>query len=165
MSLDFTDDKSTLIQVMAWCRQATSHYMSQCWLRSLSPYGVTRPQWIKHYILKLLLLPEANELIAKERYTMQKFRASWADIYICFSCSMSSEVVEAADIRQTSEGKNAAKIRCQRCPSLVLSPQSANYVQKEVRQSLMFFIPSTSTKLKGGILVSPCPSVHPSVCG
>ena len=45
MSLDFTDDQSTLVQVMAWCRQATSHYLSQCWPRSLSPYGVTRPQW------------------------------------------------------------------------------------------------------------------------
>ena len=45
MSLDLTDDKSTLDQVMAWCRQATSHYLSQCWPRSLSPYGVTRPQW------------------------------------------------------------------------------------------------------------------------
>ena len=40
-------DKSTLVQVMAWCRQATSHYLSQCWPRSLSPYGVTRPQWVK----------------------------------------------------------------------------------------------------------------------
>ena len=44
MSLDFTDDQLTLVQVMAWCRQATSHYLSQCWPRSLSPYGVTRPQ-------------------------------------------------------------------------------------------------------------------------
>ena len=44
MSLDFTDDQSTLVQVMAWCRQAASHYLSQCWPRSLSPYGVTRPQ-------------------------------------------------------------------------------------------------------------------------
>ena len=43
--MDFTDGKSTLVQVMAWCRQATSHYLSQCWLRSLSPYGVIRPQW------------------------------------------------------------------------------------------------------------------------
>ena len=42
MSLDLTDDKSTLVKVMAWCRQATSHYLSQCWPRSLSPYGVTR---------------------------------------------------------------------------------------------------------------------------
>ena len=47
MSLDLTDDKSTLVQVMAWCRQATCHYLSQCWPRSLSPYGVTRPQWVK----------------------------------------------------------------------------------------------------------------------
>ena len=28
MSLDFTDDQSTLVQVMAWCRQATSRYLS-----------------------------------------------------------------------------------------------------------------------------------------
>ena len=42
MSLDLTDDKSTLVQVMAWCRQATSHYLSQWWPKSLSPYGVTR---------------------------------------------------------------------------------------------------------------------------
>ena len=52
MSLDWTDDQSTLVQVMAWCCQATSHYLSQCWLRSLSPYGVTRPQWVK-YCIKL----------------------------------------------------------------------------------------------------------------
>ena len=32
---------------MAWCRQATSHYLSQWWPRSLWPYGVTRPQWFK----------------------------------------------------------------------------------------------------------------------
>ena len=38
-----TDDKSVLVQLMAWCRQATSHYLSQCWPRSMSPYGVTRP--------------------------------------------------------------------------------------------------------------------------
>ena len=48
MSLDLSDDKSTLVQVMAWCRQATSHYyLSQWWPRSLSPYCVTRPQWVK----------------------------------------------------------------------------------------------------------------------
>ena len=43
MPQDLTDDKSTLVQVMAWCRQATSHYLSQCWLSSLSPDGVARP--------------------------------------------------------------------------------------------------------------------------
>ena len=44
-----TDDKSTLIQVMTWCHQATSHYLSQCWPGSLSPYGVTRPQWVNKH--------------------------------------------------------------------------------------------------------------------
>ena len=47
MSLDFTNDQSILVQVMAWCRQATSHYLSQCWPRYLSPYGVKRPEWVK----------------------------------------------------------------------------------------------------------------------
>ena len=46
MPQNSADDKSTLVQVMAWCHQATSHYLSQCWPRSLSPYGVTRPQWV-----------------------------------------------------------------------------------------------------------------------
>ena len=45
MPLDL-DDKSTLVQVMAWCHQATSHYLSQCWPLSMSPNGVTRPQWV-----------------------------------------------------------------------------------------------------------------------
>ena len=46
MSLDLIDDQSTLVQVIAWCCQATSHYLSQCWPRSLLPYGVTRPHWV-----------------------------------------------------------------------------------------------------------------------
>ena len=38
---------STLVQVMAWCCQAPSHYLSQCWHRSISPYEVTRLQGVK----------------------------------------------------------------------------------------------------------------------
>ena len=43
------DGKSTLLPVMAWYYQATSHYLIQCWHRSVSLYGITRPQWIKQY--------------------------------------------------------------------------------------------------------------------
>ena len=46
MPLDLTDDKSILVQVLAWWRQATSHYLSQCCPSSMSPYGITRPQWL-----------------------------------------------------------------------------------------------------------------------
>ena len=43
MPQDLTDDKSTLVQVMAWCRQATSHCLNQCWPML---YGITRPKWV-----------------------------------------------------------------------------------------------------------------------
>ena len=54
MPLDLMGDKPTLLQLMAWCCQATSHYLSQCWPSSVywpssvSPYGITRPQWVNH---------------------------------------------------------------------------------------------------------------------
>ena len=46
MPWDLTDDESTLVQVMAWCHQASRHYLSQCTPSSMSPYGITRPQWV-----------------------------------------------------------------------------------------------------------------------
>ena len=64
MSWDLSEDKSTLVQVMAWCRQATSHYLSQCWPRSVSPYGIIRAQWVngkKNYVhRKHNSCPDAN---------------------------------------------------------------------------------------------------------
>ena len=48
---DLTNDKSTLVQVMAWYHQATSHYLSQCWPSSMSQYGVNRPQWVNIWLL------------------------------------------------------------------------------------------------------------------
>ena len=41
---DLTDDKSTLVQVMVWCRQ--------CWPRSPTPYGVTRINELKRIYKK-----------------------------------------------------------------------------------------------------------------
>ena len=48
LPLDHICHKSTLVQVMAWCHQAASHYLSQCWPRSMSPYGITSPQWVNY---------------------------------------------------------------------------------------------------------------------
>ena len=39
-----TNEKSSL--VMIYCRQGISHYLSQSRPRSISPYGVSRPQWV-----------------------------------------------------------------------------------------------------------------------
>ena len=40
------NNKPSWSQVMAWCCQATSHYLSQCWPTSKLLYGLTRPQWV-----------------------------------------------------------------------------------------------------------------------
>ena len=60
---DLTDDKWTLASVMAWCHQATSHYLSQRGPRALIQYkdvilrsmtnGITGPQWVAlpHWLL------------------------------------------------------------------------------------------------------------------
>ena len=47
---DLTDDKSTLVQVMAWCCQVTSHYLSQCW-----PRWEFLMQSKYHYFISLLI--------------------------------------------------------------------------------------------------------------
>ena len=70
MSLDITDDKSKLVQVMAWCRQATNHYLSQCWFRSLS--DLTWASWrFKSPDIGLFvqqLVPNNNKGIIKALY-------------------------------------------------------------------------------------------------
>ena len=35
MPQNLSDEKSILVQVMAWCCQELSHYLSQCWPRSM----------------------------------------------------------------------------------------------------------------------------------
>ena len=37
-------DGSILVRVMAWCQQATSHYLNQFWPSSMWPYGIDRPR-------------------------------------------------------------------------------------------------------------------------
>ena len=70
-----SDDKSTLVQVMAWCRQAASHYLSQCCPKSLSPYGVTRPQWVKQWSCRSLVL--SNQSIDIPEWARTELGLSW----------------------------------------------------------------------------------------
>ena len=66
----YSDDKSTFVKVLAWCRQATSHQLSQCWPRFVSPNGVTRPQLshcglvmhVASWLLVNIDLPPGNRL-------------------------------------------------------------------------------------------------------
>ena len=41
-------DTSTLVQVMVWCRRLKSHFLRQWGPIPVPPYGVIRPQSLKH---------------------------------------------------------------------------------------------------------------------
>ena len=56
MPLKTFDDKSTSVQAMAWHRQTTNHYLNQCWPRSMSPYGFTRPRRVNVVRLTFYLI-------------------------------------------------------------------------------------------------------------
>ena len=86
-SLDLKDDTSTLVQVMAWCRQTTSHYLSQYWPRSISLHVVTRPRRIlmcfhsrleyppKYGTIKSMLPVLYNSIFPWWRHQMETFSA------------------------------------------------------------------------------------------
>ena len=77
-SPDLTDQKSTLIQEMAWCHQATSHYLNQCWSKFLQPYGVTRPQWVINVLSEMHLFSCFTMLKARGKISYQFM--SWIGI-------------------------------------------------------------------------------------
>ena len=51
MSQNAYDGVSRMVQVMACCHQAASHCLSQCWPRSVSIYGISRPNYVNSFII------------------------------------------------------------------------------------------------------------------
>ena len=45
----FIDDTSTVAEAMAWCYQAMSHNLNQCWPSSMMLYCTTRGQCLTHW--------------------------------------------------------------------------------------------------------------------
>ena len=87
MTQDLADDKSTLVQIMAWCRQATSHYLNQYGPISLSPNGVTRQQWFKdHYVQYCISRMEIN--IKLRQFEPQQASYMYGNISTCGCISL-----------------------------------------------------------------------------
>ena len=99
------DDRSTLVNVMAWCRQAISHYLNQCWPRFMSPYGVTKPQWVK--VMPSVNLSINGLVVPSTRLVVQKFVSSlkhmshWCRIY------------ESGDLASVGSGNGLSPVRRQ----------------------------------------------------
>ena len=98
MSLDLTDDKSTLVQVMAWCHQAANHCLSHCWPRSMLPA-------IWHYL-------GHNELMQKNTFNGDVSNSIVdvlrpGDAHICMLCTaqLGGPVLKASGrVQHTSFG-------------------------------------------------------------
>ena len=78
MPLDTFNDKSILVQVTTWCHQPTSHYLLKCRPRFISPYVVSRPQWVA-----FLVLEQAYNSSASSSHNYEPKRLV-ADIHIFF---------------------------------------------------------------------------------
>ena len=62
---------------MAWCRQSTSYYLRQWWPRPMSPYGVTRPQWVKLMPQPILSLMTYHLGLATFTWRHFHWKCSW----------------------------------------------------------------------------------------
>ena len=77
LTANLTDNKSKLVQVMAWCCQTTSHYLIQCWPRPMSP------QWDENCVCGWLLKKSIQAGVKKEHWlkkTEKKITISSTDM-------------------------------------------------------------------------------------
>ena len=84
------NEMSKLVQVMAWCRQATSLYLSQTWPRSMSPYGITRTQRID-------ITFRYSRLISNENFWKKNMNIVTSQIFhsnYVFHCTMNSSEIK-----------------------------------------------------------------------
>ena len=110
MPEDLIDSKSTLVQVMAWYLTVPSHYLSQCWPQSLTPYGITRYLYFLSFlntdmaqVADILLHDKANvlfipvvNLVAAADLTMRGAMASaeyWPTYLWKYSADMYDDAI------------------------------------------------------------------------
>ena len=130
-------NKSTLIQVMAWCQQPTSHYLIQCWHRSTLPSGITQPQWVNSFISidAYILVNEVGyhwfrwwflicwvpnhfliNLLAKSHYSSGAvfYLLSWSPSHLAFflQVTWSNSIFTPSDLEAKSLGEIPSDFGC-----------------------------------------------------
>ena len=87
-------DKSTLVQVIAWCHQSVIHYLRKCWSRSMSPYvRVTWPLWV-NWVWREHWRPDENKTIVLV-VIIYVFVCSARDCQICKKSLVNSVQLDA----------------------------------------------------------------------
>ena len=88
--LYLTDDKSALVQVMTWCPQAASHYLSKWRPRSVSTYGVTGPQWVNKLFIIFTTLFFSRFTPQYPQIACLSTQSLYSHQHICFLCHLLS---------------------------------------------------------------------------
>ena len=104
---DLTDDKSTLVQVMAWCRQATSHYLSSCWPSSMTSLGhselnlitnslTTGPPMMISTLVEVMIFHVPGVVISPivNMIHIDDSDGNWLDFYIRWSVNIFGQVTD-----------------------------------------------------------------------
>ena len=71
------EDKLTLVQILAWCHWATSHYLNQCWLRSVSPYCIISSQWVNQSLTLKALGANTLQRVTWRVFPWMKTHVLW----------------------------------------------------------------------------------------
>ena len=66
---------------MAWCCQETSHYLSQCWPRSMTPYGVNKPHELE--VVRRFIKASINSLWPSDAIWRQESRSTLVQELAC----------------------------------------------------------------------------------
>ena len=73
MPQNLTDDWSTLVQEIALCHQAASHYLNQCWCRYMSPVH----NELNSNLTKSRLFITAVSIVKSFCHALQNFKMIW----------------------------------------------------------------------------------------
>ena len=118
------------IRIQHWFRQrascqARSHYLSQCWLKSMSPYGVTitKPQWVNSTLGNydsVKFHPKCNDFHARKCiwnhfYQMTALRSSV--LTVLMNAYIASFSYFQWPLCTTCSLPRQPRLRCHRCGS------------------------------------------------
>ena len=83
---------------MAWCCEAISHYLIHCWLRSISPNGITKQQWVhkSHFpLIYTCVTPQWNDNLLQNSVIVSISVTYWtsSELFKRFPSMLNNHVV------------------------------------------------------------------------
>ena len=82
------DYKSTMVQILASCHQASNHYLNQCWRSYMTPYDITIEQFSHDDVNKWKYFPRYWSFVRRISHTKASDAEPW-----CFLWSVAEQTI------------------------------------------------------------------------